>query len=128
MVRYLGALGTTWVDDKGGTHTTHEIQLFPQQNQNDAEKEKPVPPDSNVSTRVTQRLTAEGSYYRVGELELGPFKFEDEENPKFDSELATKLDVKPKEILYARLKERHRPTNFKEVADVLPSKATCQAN
>lgn len=121
MVSYLGALGATWVDDKGGTHTAHEIQLFPQQNQNDAEKENSVHSDSNMSTRVTQRLTAKGSYYRVGELDLGPFTFEDEENPKFGSELATKLDVEPKEILYARLNERHRPTNFKEVAEVLSS-------
>jgi hypothetical protein len=120
IVHYLGTLGTSWVDDKGASHARHEIELLPETS-HDETKETPEP-NTRTSTSVVQRITPAGSsYYRAGEVELGPFTFEDEQNLNFDLELAAKLGVDPKEVFLARMKEKQRPTSFEEIADVLGS-------
>jgi hypothetical protein len=120
IVHYLGASGTTWIDDKGASHTTHEIELLPETNHNATSKTPEL--DARASTSVVQRITPAGSsYYRAGEVELGAFTFEDEQNLNFDLELAAKLSVDPKEVVLARMKETQRPTTFEEIADVLGS-------
>jgi len=86
---------------------------------------QPYPEDLSESkssiSQVTQRITDMGYYYRSGEMELGPFTVQDEEDPKFDVDLAIKLGVEPKEVLKAQLREIQRPTTFDEVAEVLGS-------
>lgn len=74
-----------------------------------------------TTPKVTQRITDVGYYYRAGDLELGPFTVRDEEDLKFDLDLAAKLGVEPKEILLARFREIQRPTTLEEVADILGS-------
>jgi len=71
------------------------------------------------SESTTLRIMDVGYYYCTGNRELGPFTVQDEENPTFINELATKLGVDPKEILKARLREIERPITFSEVAEVL---------
>lgn len=76
---------------------------------------------SQTSICLTERITDVGYYYRTGDKELGPFTVQDEEDPSFINELATKLSVDPKEFVEARLREIIRPTNFNEVGEVLNS-------
>ncbi len=71
--------------------------------------------------RVIQRISDVGYWYRIGDVELGPFTVDQEEDPKFDAELAAKLGVKSKEIVAAQFREVQRPTTFLEVAEVLGS-------
>ncbi len=70
---------------------------------------------------VHERITEIGYYYSCGNKELGPFTFEDQQNTQFYAELGAKLDVEPKEILAAHLRELTRQTTFNEVAEVLSS-------
>jgi len=82
---------------------------------------KSSPSLDEAARKVTQRITDVGYYYRAGDMELGPFTVEQEQDPKFDDELASKLGVESKEILKARLVKSQRPTTFSEVAEVLAS-------
>lgn len=82
---------------------------------------KGSPNDRLSQPRVVQHITDVGYYYRAGDLELGPFTVQDEEDPKFDLELAAKLSVEPKEILLAQLREIQRPMALDEVAEILGS-------
>ena len=70
---------------------------------------------------VSQKITDMGIYYGNGQIELGPFTVHEEEESNFDMEIGAKLQVEPKQILEARLKEVIRPTTFEEVAQVLGS-------
>jgi hypothetical protein len=62
-----------------------------------------------------------GFYYKAAAEELGPFTVEQEQDAKFDEDLAAKLGVEIKDILTARLNEIRRETTFAETADVLSS-------
>jgi len=85
------------------------------------DKIKDSSPSQEKAPKVTQRITDVGYYYRAGDIELGPFTVQDEQDLKFDTELAAKLGVEPKEVLKAHLREIGRPTTFDEVADILSS-------
>ncbi len=120
IVNYQEATGV-WIDVEGHSHTGHEIEVSQEtaspanlELQNSSEPETKIP-------RVTQRITDVGYYYRVGDKELGPYTVEDEQDPRFDDQLATKLGVEPKEILLARQKDAVRPTTFDEIGEVLRS-------
>jgi len=66
-------------------------------------------------SKVKQRITATGYYYRCGEVELGPYLLEDEQAHDFDDVLARKLGVDVKDVLASRLREIVRPTSFQEL-------------
>jgi len=120
IVHYLEA-ARVWIYDDGSSHTGHEIELLPELPPNrTSEAEIPCELES-IAPEVVQRITDIGCYYRAGNLELGPFTAKDEEDPKFDTELAAKLGVKPKHIVLARLIETVRPTTFEEIAEILGS-------
>ena len=120
IVHYLEA-ARVWIYDDGSSHTGHEIELLPELPPNrTSEAEIPYELES-IAPEVVQRITDIGCYYRAGNLELGPFTAKDEEDPKFDTELAAKLGVKPKHIVLARLIETVRPTTFEEIAEILGS-------
>lgn len=119
-LHYLEA-ARLWVYDDGSSHTGHEIELLPELPPNrTSEAEIPCELES-IAPEAVQRITDIGCYYRAGNLELGPFTAKDEEDPKFDTELAAKLGVKPKDIVLARLIETVRPTTFEEIAEILGS-------
>jgi hypothetical protein len=65
-------------------------------------------PGDDTTPRVVQRVTDVGYWYRAGDLELGPFTVEQEQDPNLDLEIAAKLGVDPKDILKARLREAER--------------------
>jgi len=69
---------------------------------------KNSPSPDEAAPKVTQRITDVGYYYRAGDMELGPFTVEQEQDPNLDLEIAAKLGVEPKDILKARLREAER--------------------
>ncbi len=82
------------------------------------ESEQPQVSETRNGT-VVLRITDEGYYYKKGKLELGPFTVQDEQELIFDKQLAQKLDVEPKELFTARLRETNRPTTFAEIDEKL---------
>jgi hypothetical protein len=119
-LHYLEA-ARVWVYDDGSSHTGHEIELLPEPTPNRT-SEAEIPRElESIAPKVVQRITDIGCYYRAGNLELGPFTVKDEEDPQFDTELAAKLGVKPKDVVLARLIETVRPTTFEEIAEILGS-------
>ncbi len=77
--------------------------------------------------RVIQRINDLGYWYRVGEVELGPFTVDQEEDPKFDVELAAKLGVEPKEIVAAQFRITWRSRN-PPVEDFIILTSPCTRN
>jgi len=111
----------TWVYDDGSSHTGHLIELLPDTPNIRSHEKELVDELGTTAPKVIQRITDAAYYYRAGDVELGPFTARDEQDPKFDANLAGRLGVEPKEILRARLKEVTRPTTFSEIGDVLGS-------
>jgi hypothetical protein len=111
----------TWIYDDGSSHTGHTIEKLPETPQNRADDTNAFSELDSTAPRVVQRITDAGYYYRAGDIELGPFTFQEEQDSQFDANLAVKLGDEPKELLRARLREAVRPTTFSEVGEVLGS-------
>lgn len=97
------------------------LELLPEKSNNRTLAAEVLSEVGSAAPKAIQRITDAGYYYRAGDVELGPFTFQDEQAPKFDADLAAKLGVEPKDILLARLREIVRPTTFEEIAEILGS-------
>jgi len=90
---------------------------------------KSSPSPDEAARKVTQRITDVGYYYRAGDVELGPFTVEQEQDPNLDLEIAAKLGVEPKEVLKARLREAERnlkrEITISELNEILSTTIKC---
>ena len=87
IVDYQPATGL-WIDVSGHSHTGDEIELIPEASSSGEPEPENSSNRESQTSRVTQRVTDVGYYYRVGDKELGPYRVEDEQGLKFDGELA----------------------------------------
>jgi hypothetical protein len=111
-----------WQDDKGQLHGEgHQIEELPNVPPSETAEDDPLILDPTEPVKVTQRITDIGYYYRAGDMEVGPFTVEDEQDQGLDSRLAKELSVEVRDIMKARLAEIQRPTTFDEVGGVLGS-------
>lgn len=118
-MKYQKASGL-WVDDGGHSHTGHEIETMKNPEERNETQEKENAASATITPcNVTQRITEAGYWYKAGSVEFGPFSYENEQDPQFATNLATRLQVDVKEILRAQMNEVTRPTTFDEVSSVL---------
>jgi len=112
-----------WISGNGESHTGHELELLPERTsqQTGGSEETSLDDLVRLHGKVEADCTEDGWVFLANGERFGSFSLKEMNGTQFDVDLAFRLEVEPKEILAARLRNYRKEITAEELSGILTS-------